>query len=124
MRFSIGVLKMLVVISSPAHCTVQGVATCMETSLGRPYFFQSIRYGMCAQACAILESNDSSLRVAKVTTTNNGDCRSRIFDAPIIRLCANSIPLSSMCHPCRGFMFAFEPFSHRCRGGLRCGVPP
>src|SRR5437879_4565773 len=32
--------------------------------------------------------------------------------------------LSSMCHPCRGFLFILDAFSHRSRGGLRCFVPP
>jgi hypothetical protein len=41
---------MLVVISSPAHCTGRGAPTCMEINLGRAFHFQSIRilYDACA----------------------------------------------------------------------------
>jgi hypothetical protein len=44
MRLLTGVLKMLVVISAPAYCTVRGIATCIEINLGRAFHFQSIGY--------------------------------------------------------------------------------
>src|SRR2546430_2830035 len=44
MRLLTGVLKMLVVISAPAYCTVRGIATCIDINLGRAFHFQSIGY--------------------------------------------------------------------------------
>ena len=36
---------------------------------------------------------------------------------------SNFIRLSSVCHPCRGFLVISGPFPHPLRGGLRCDVP-
>ena len=88
---------MLVVISSPAHCTERGAPTCMEINLGREFHFQSI---------AVLYDAHAGLRDFWM------DGRGfHAWPAPV-------------CHPWRGFVGVFGQFSHRFRSGLRCDVPP
>jgi hypothetical protein len=64
---------------------------------------------------------DKFLRVARWWT--NSVWLSSVYGGLPFGTQGKQVQPAPVCHPCRGFLVIPDPFPHRFRGGLSCGVP-